>query len=118
MNIKNILIAGSIAAMLAATGCSGQASARNNPARNLTNSANRAYGHNYNNTYGYGHNNYSDRYDNYGNYTADGYFINDYVIENDPYAANYYGYGRTNPYSGVTGYSYDNTWNPSIDTIS
>ena len=113
MNIKNILIAGSFAAMLAATGCSAQAM-RNNPARNLTNSANRAYNRNYNNTYGYG-------YDNYGSYTADGYFLNDYV--NDYNRENYsgrtynpdnYNYGRgynnyNDNYSGIYGFSYDNT---------
>ena len=118
MNIKNVLIAGSLAAMLAATGCSSQASMRNNPARNLTNSANRAYERNHNNTYGYG-------YDNYGHYTADGYFINDYVndynreVYSNNYAPDNYNYGRGyNNYGGINGFSYDNTGNSSIETLA
>jgi len=118
VNIKYALIAGSLAVMLAATGCAGQASNRNNPARNLTNSANRAA--HYNNTYGYG-------YDNYGDYTIDGYYVNDYVNDyaNDYAQDNYssragsrandsYSHGSGyNYYSGTPNFSYNNSWETS-----
>ena len=122
MNIKNLFIVGSLVTMLAATGCSSQASMRNNPARNLTNSANRAYERNHNNAYGYGY----DGYDNYGHYTADGYFINDYVnnYAGENYSGgidnpNNYNYGRGyNNYNGINGFSYDNTGNYSVETLA
>ena len=115
MTIKNVLIAGSLVAILAVTGCSGQASMRNtNPARNLTNSANRAYERNYNNTYGYG-------YDNYDDYTSNGYYVNDYPYENyanrGNYANDYHKYGRGyNYYNDIPGASYYSPDNFAVES--
>ena len=113
MNIKNVFIVGSLATMLAATGCSGQAAARNNnPARNLTNSANSAFNRSHNNnTYGYG-------YDNFDDYSANGYYVNDYANKHSlrnhsNNTNNNYGRAYDSNYNGITGYSYDNTWLPS-----
>lgn len=78
MNIKNILVAGTVASVIALTGCGAA------DGRNLTNSIYRVddYGYNYDDYYGYDNNGYGYNYDGYGyNY---GY--------NSPYNYGYYGY--------------------------
>ena len=113
MNIKNVLIVGSLATMLAATGCAGQAARHDNAARGLTNSVNSTFDRAYDNTYGYG-------YNNYDNYTSNGNYINDYPYRNySSNTNNTHRYGRNqNNYNGLADYSYDNTWDNTAYTLS